>query len=187
MVTAYSQETGRAGRDGKPATATLFYNNDDLGRQTVTDEMKKYCRSHECRRAYLTSHFGVEAEAVLPQHQCCDNCEGKCMCDDCMIMYTASIDIDAEPLEAEASDNTTQLIIEHALNQYFKAVNDELQSNHIIDATAITGLTPELSLEIAQNYNNLQGEDVFQIAFPYLDNNTTKIIVNIIHDICHII
>ena len=49
------------------------------------------------------------------------------MCDDCMVMYTASIDIEAEPLEAEASDDTTELIIKHALNQYFKAVNDELQ------------------------------------------------------------
>ena len=49
------------------------------------------------------------------------------MCDDCMVMYTTSIDIDAEPLEAEASDDTTELIIEQALNQYLKAVNDELQ------------------------------------------------------------
>ncbi|XP_028417517.1 uncharacterized protein LOC114541921 [Dendronephthya gigantea] len=33
-VKAYFQETGRAGRDGKPSTASLYYNNRDIGKKS---------------------------------------------------------------------------------------------------------------------------------------------------------
>jgi superfamily II DNA helicase RecQ len=47
-VKAYFQETGRAGRDGKPSTALLYYNNRDIAKKRVgmQDDMRAYCVSN---------------------------------------------------------------------------------------------------------------------------------------------
>jgi len=88
-IEAYYQETGRAGRDGEPATALLLYGFDDVVklRQMMTssegsDEFKRHeqqrlnamlglCEITTCRRQTLLRYFGD----VLPQ-PCgnCDNC-----------------------------------------------------------------------------------------------------------------
>ncbi|RED17030.1 ATP-dependent DNA helicase RecQ [Parasphingopyxis lamellibrachiae] len=85
---AYYQETGRAGRDGDPAEARLFWGADDFSRarRRVETEIEEHRRAGErarlnalgalvetanCRRAILLRHFGED-----PPAQCgnCDNC-----------------------------------------------------------------------------------------------------------------
>ncbi|MCW9035609.1 MAG: DNA helicase RecQ [Rhodospirillales bacterium] len=83
---AYYQEFGRAGRDGKPARAKMFYGLDDIRMRRVfieqensSDERKRrehmrlnsligYCESPQCRRSVLLAYF---AEATEP----CGNCD----------------------------------------------------------------------------------------------------------------
>ena len=69
----YFQEIGRAGRDGAPSTAILWFNNGDIAdnRKTITDEMKDYCRAVGCLRSFILSHFGFLCQ---PQERCCSNC-----------------------------------------------------------------------------------------------------------------
>ena len=53
---AYFQETGFAGRDGKPSSACLFYNNRDIRKNRVTmqDEMRYFYSSNDiCLRKLL--------------------------------------------------------------------------------------------------------------------------------------
>ena len=87
-IEAYYQETGRAGRDGDPAEAWLFWGAEDFSRarRRIETEVPEDRRGGErqrlnalaaavetasCRRALLLRHFGEE-----PAERCgnCDNC-----------------------------------------------------------------------------------------------------------------
>ena len=86
-IEAYYQETGRAGRDGDPAVAQLFWGTSDfaLARQRIgeveesrqsgerarLDALARLVETPGCRRAVLLRHFGEH-----PAEQCgnCDNC-----------------------------------------------------------------------------------------------------------------
>ncbi|MGZ2412352.1 ATP-dependent DNA helicase RecQ [Sphingomonas sp. F9_3S_D5_B_2] len=87
-IEAYYQETGRAGRDGDPAEAWLFWSAEDFARarRRIETEVEPDRRAgererlnalaalvetSECRRAILLRHFGEN-----PPERCgnCDNC-----------------------------------------------------------------------------------------------------------------
>ena len=87
-IEAYYQETGRAGRDGDPSEAWLFWGAEDFSRarRRITTEVEPTRQGQErerlnalaslvetagCRRAILLRHFGEE-----PPERCgnCDNC-----------------------------------------------------------------------------------------------------------------
>jgi ATP-dependent DNA helicase RecQ len=87
-IEAYYQETGRAGRDGEPAEAWLFWGAEDFARARtrIEQEVEPDRRAGErerlnalaafvetpgCRRAVLLRHFGED-----PPETCgnCDNC-----------------------------------------------------------------------------------------------------------------
>ncbi len=85
-VEGYYQETGRAGRDGAPATAWLAYGLADVVQQRKMidtsdgdaahrrrlgqhlDAMLALCETVECRRVQLLAYFGQDAEP-------CGNCD----------------------------------------------------------------------------------------------------------------
>jgi len=87
-IEAYYQETGRAGRDGEPAEAWLFWAAEDFARARRRIELEveparqagererlnalaAFVEAATCRRAILLRHFGED-----PPAQCgnCDNC-----------------------------------------------------------------------------------------------------------------
>jgi len=86
-IEAYYQETGRAGRDGDPATALLLWGADDFARarqrlaevepqrqaseRARLDALAQLVETAGCRRALLLRHFGEDPPARCGN---CDNC-----------------------------------------------------------------------------------------------------------------
>jgi ATP-dependent DNA helicase RecQ len=88
-IEAYYQETGRAGRDGDPATAHLFWGAEDIQRlrgfidqsdgsedhkareRTRLQALVSFLETTECRRQPLLRYFG---EPAPPPCGNCDNC-----------------------------------------------------------------------------------------------------------------
>ena len=71
------QECGRAGRDGEPAVATLYYNNTDVRstRPGITKAMASFCKEEaKCLRDVMLSEFGYNANVDRMKSTCCSVC-----------------------------------------------------------------------------------------------------------------
>lgn len=85
-IDSYVQETGRAGRDNKHSTATVYYKSAD--KMHTSKAMVNYCKNVEmCRRNLLFSDFEDSSlqSFNLTLCKCCDLCAEQCVCSNCII------------------------------------------------------------------------------------------------------
>ena len=92
----YLQETGRAGRNGQFATATMYFNSNDIAANVegMDDSMRNLCRNQgeECRRKLILNYFTFSVEqSEQPLHLCCDICKKRCKCDGCLLSDSLAV------------------------------------------------------------------------------------------------
>ena len=95
-IAAYVQESGRCGRDGTNATATLYYTPTDFsGFHPPAASIKEYCYSvKQCRREVLMAEFDSSSTCIkqpIPDHSCCDVCTQTCVCIECSKLKEAPL------------------------------------------------------------------------------------------------
>ena len=90
----YFQETGRAGRDGKEAIATLYYNGRDIGKgkNPVDDVMRELATSNKCKREIILRYFGHEPPKRSNLHSCCDFHKSVCECQTCLTSLSEGLE-----------------------------------------------------------------------------------------------
>ena len=89
----YFQEAGRAGRDGLPSTAHIYYNSYDTSkaRKHLSSVMRDYVQSKKCKREIIMEYFAFSPLPLDTAHACCDYHEKLCSCDDCVLSGVASL------------------------------------------------------------------------------------------------
>jgi ATP-dependent DNA helicase RecQ len=86
-VEAYLQESGRAGRDGKPSQAYLLWGPADErqiqraktehDRKRIQDLLDYARNTGNCRRETLLALLDYQGEGDKPPEHCCDVCDGR--------------------------------------------------------------------------------------------------------------
>ena len=182
MFTDYIQEAGRA---GEPAVATIYANSSDLAASNVhlTEDMKEYCKTKNCRRQLLMSYFGFEAVEIVPKHMCCDNCKDSCICNDCKEseekteLHMKHLFVCKPKPNVEVMDT-----IKYTLSQYFICENSVISDPF---PEILTGLCSDLASDIAANYVFKTHIDLceFREQYPNISHSYAKNIVDIINHV----
>ena len=166
-ILAYVQELGRAGRDGEPAIATLYYNKSDIADniEHMSAEIRQYCKSTTCRREFITKYFGFELESTPNVHFCCDICRAGCQCQGCLEKAESQIEDVTDVVDLPQG---VKEIAKGALTNYFVYENSTVRD--YTTPALVTGLSSALAEEICSDAS-LWESDSLKNKYPYIESH----------------
>ena len=190
---AYYQEIGRAGRDNKPAKATLYYNGSDIApnRSGMTEEMRNYCAlSDGCLRKFLLNYLSSRSEVkATSSGLCCSNCLKETSRD------TKNRDTITETPTKQGSVAQFPVLqkvrtvfeeqkrgIRNALKKYRLHLGANRRRFGSIDST--TGFTLKLIDSVVSECESISSAEHIFTSFPIWDRAHAEVIMDVIKSVC---
>ena len=187
----YFQETGRAGRDGKEAVATLYYNGRDIakGKNPVDEVMRELATTNKCKREIILRYFGHEPPKRSNLHSCCDFHKTVCKCKTCMASLSEGLE-GCSISSASDSIMTDYLSDEPCVTQRQKeGIRAELEAYRaslifgkscVGGVTLSTGFSLELINLTILHCNKLDSVDRVQELLPVFSKQNAEVVYAIV-------
>ena len=165
------QEIGRAGRDGLTSTAQLMYNASDIAANIadMSEDMRKYCLTTDCRRLVLSNYFGYVIEQKEIIHECCDNCAKHCKCSYCKNLLFSPDKLNTVDTELLVVSITKKEQIKLAIDCLFQRVNSSINSR--LRPEIFTGLTDNCAISIVENALKYTNILLLKQDYPFMPEN----------------
>ena len=152
-IEEYFQEAGRAGRDGLPSKAHVFFNSYDISkaRKNLSTVMREYVNDDKCKREMIMGYFGF---APLPPHvhECSDYHAKLCKCEDCLLSEMVSLmdpPFNEMPTQTCEEDPSPNLTAKKKSELHEELVNFRLsQSGHGRTTVASTSFSSGVTIKL---------------------------------------
>lgn len=187
----YFQEAGRAGRDGLPAKATIYYNAYDTSKakRGLQDIMIKFVKStSDCKREIILQYFGYHApDRTDGGHDCCDYHRNICSCEFCVSeakkpKYVPEVDLQST---APTGSITVSKEQRDLFCQRLLSFCDTLGTSRscVGSVSLSTGFSLELVDTAVQNIEHLDSVGSILSYLPVFSEDNAKAIFDILQSV----